>query len=288
MFNHILVGLDGSEYSDTALRYALTLAKQCGATLHGVHVVDIVQVESPLLHDLAGAIGAAPLHNLTTLMRQNLELRGQQLLTQCRQECDSQGIPCVEHLVTGVVPTEIARLAPEVDLVVLGRGGLHTRLSKALLGSAVGNVIRTGITPTMVTPAQYAEMRRPVLATDGSSSAMAALSAAMTFAEHLRVPLSVVHCSTTATSGTAFLEAVQEQLTARGITCSVNICQGNAHEDLLQYIRDHGHDLVIMGAFGHRRIVEWLLGSTTQYLLRTSPVPLVLCHAQEPREAPVA
>ena len=288
MFHHILVGLDGSEYSETALQYALALAKERGATLHGVHVIDIVQVESPLLHDLAGAIGAAPLHNLTTLMRQNLELRGQQLLTQFTQVCEEEGIPCVEHLVTGVVPTEITRLATEVDLVVLGRGGVHTRLSKALLGSAVGSVVRSGSTPTLVTPAQYAEIRRPLLATDGSMYAMAALSAAIAFAEHLHIPLSVVHCSTMAQSAEPFLEAVQKQLTDRGITCNVDICQGNAHEDLLQYIGDHGHDLVVMGAFGHRRIVEWILGSTTQYLLRTSPVPLVLCHERRTREEAAA
>ena len=80
MFDHILVGLDGSEYSETVLQYALALAKQSGVTLHGVHVVDIVEVENPLLHDLAEVIGAAPSHNLTTLMRQHLELRGQQIL----------------------------------------------------------------------------------------------------------------------------------------------------------------------------------------------------------------
>jgi nucleotide-binding universal stress UspA family protein len=42
-----------------------------------------------------------------------------------------------------------------------------------------------------------------------------------------------------------------------------------------------------MGAFGHRRIVEWILGSTTQYLLRTSPVPLILCHGDPSASPPV-
>jgi nucleotide-binding universal stress UspA family protein len=51
----------------------------------------------------------------------------------------------------------------------------------------------------------------------------------------------------------------------------------------MQYVRDRGHDVLFMGAFGHRRIVEWLLGSTTRYALRTSPVPLVLCHGDAPQ-----
>jgi nucleotide-binding universal stress UspA family protein len=71
-----------------------------------------------------------------------------------------------------------------------------------------------------------------------------------------------------------------------GIACEVDICRGNAHEDLVRYVEDHGHDLLFMGAFGHRRIVEWILGSTTQYLLRRSPVPLILCHVDPSASSP--
>ncbi len=286
MTPQILVALDGSVYSDIALQHGIALAKASQATLHGLHVVDIVQVESPLFYDLAGATGAAPQLNLTTLMRENLEFRGEQLLTQFRQACEAEGIACVEHLVTGVVPTEITRMAREVDLVLMGRGGVHTRLSKALLGSAVESVVRSGAKPTIVTTQHYTDIRKPLLATDGSRPAMAALSAAMAFAMQLDLPLAVVHCTPTTTGRHEFLDAVQAQVTARGIACEVNICQGNAHEDLVQYVRDHGHDLLVMGAFGHRRIVEWVLGSTTQYLLRTAPVPLVLCHDEASEAKP--
>jgi nucleotide-binding universal stress UspA family protein len=279
MIKDILVGLDGSVYSDAALQHGIALAKAWQATLHGLHVVDIVQVESPLLHDLAGATGAAPQLNLTTLMRENLELRGQQLLTLFRQTCEAEAVACVEHLVTGIVPAEITRAAQEVDLVVVGRGGVHARLSKALLGSAVESVLRSGVKPTMVTGQSYAEIRKPLLATDGSRPAMAALSMAMAFALPLQLPLSVVHCDSAISGSHEFLDALQARVVDQGIACEVDICRGNAHEDLVQYVKDHGYDLMFMGAFGHRRIVEWILGSTTQYLLRMSPVPLVLCHS---------
>jgi nucleotide-binding universal stress UspA family protein len=278
MINKILLGLDGSDYSDVALQYGMALAKSCQATLHGVHVVDIVQVESPLLHDLAGATGAAPQHHLTTLMRDNLEYRGNVLLAQFRQSCEAEGVACVAHLVTGIVAAEITRLAHEVDLVLMGRGGVHTSLSKALLGSTTEAVVRSGAAPTLVLTDQYHPIRKPLLATDGSPCAMTALSTAMTFAQQLQLPLSVVYCASEATGQPAFLDDIQRQIVDRGIVGGVHICQGNAHEDLMQYVREQGHDLLVMGAFGHRRIVEWILGSTTQYALRRSPVPLMLCH----------
>ncbi|GIX49420.1 MAG: universal stress protein [Candidatus Tectimicrobiota bacterium] len=279
MRQRLLVALDGSPHSEAALQYGVMLARAFGATLRGVHVVDIVQVESPLLYDLAGAIGAAPQLNLTALMRQNLELRGQQLLATFRRTCEDAGVACETQLAVGVVPHEILRAARDVDLILMGRGGLHTRLSKALLGSAVERVVRHAGKPTLVSPEHYAPVHRLLVATDGSPSATAALDTAVFFAQRLGLPLHVVHCSPTAEAGQACLEAARARLAASGVACSFALCPGNPHEDLVSYILEHGYDLVFIGAFGHRRIVEWLLGSTTRYLLRVCPMPLVLCHA---------
>jgi nucleotide-binding universal stress UspA family protein len=285
MIEKILVGLDGSEYSETAVQHGLYLAQRFHATLHGVHVLDIVQIESPLLHDLSGAIGAAPLFNLTAQMRQSLELRGELLLQQFRQACERAQVPYVEHLVPGVIATEILRLAADMDLVLLGRGGLHIGLSKALLGSVVATVVRRSGKPIMVTPLGYYLPRRPLVATDGSPSALAALDYAALFAKTLEVPLHVVHCTTEATTGQELLDASRARLAGLGVTCATELCVGNAHEDLVSYMIAHGHDMLCAGAFGHKRIVEWVLGSTTQYLLRTCPGPLLLCHATSPSES---
>lgn len=278
MIQHLLIGIDGSPDGEMALQYGIYLAQHFQATLHAVHVVDIVQVESPLLHDLSGAIGATPQLNLTGQMRQNLELRGQQLLAQAQQVCEAAQVPFVEHLVTGVVSTELVQAARMADLIVLGRGGLHTRLSKALFGSAVESVVRHSGTPTLVTAEHHSDMARPLLATDGSPAAMAALHLAVAMVRQLGLTLQVVHCAPTHESGQPCLNDALARLAIEGISCEADVCLGNAHEDLVRYIRDHGYDLIFMGAFGHRRFTEWMLGSTTQYLLRTCPVPIAFCH----------
>lgn len=108
---------------------------------------------------------------------------------------------------------------------------------------------------------------------------MAALHIAGTFVKALGLPLRVVHCTPTAGTGQQYLEEAQSRLSSQGIACDVDLCLGNAHEDLVHYVRDHKHDLLFVGAFGRARVVEWVLGSTTQYLLRRCPGSLILCHA---------
>jgi len=44
----------------------------------------------------------------------------------------------------------------------------------------------------------------------------------------------------------------------------------------VEFIRECGHDLLFIGAYGHSRIIEMVLGSTTEFVLRNSPCPVFL------------
>jgi len=49
-------------------------------------------------------------------------------------------------------------------------------------------------------------------------------------------------------------------------------------ESLLSEARLRGADLIVAGAFGHARIHDIVLGSTTEYLLKNTEVPLLMMH----------
>lgn len=49
-------------------------------------------------------------------------------------------------------------------------------------------------------------------------------------------------------------------------------------ELLLSYAADHGNDLIVMGAYGHTRLREMILGGATRNLLRSMTVPVLLSH----------
>ncbi|MBV8426315.1 MAG: universal stress protein, partial [Hyphomicrobiales bacterium] len=49
-------------------------------------------------------------------------------------------------------------------------------------------------------------------------------------------------------------------------------------EALLEQVLDRSADLVVMGAYGHSRWREWIMGGTTREMLQTSTVPLLMAH----------
>ncbi|MCP4315598.1 MAG: universal stress protein [Hyphomicrobiales bacterium] len=47
---------------------------------------------------------------------------------------------------------------------------------------------------------------------------------------------------------------------------------------LLQHAVDKDADLIVMGAYGHSRLQEWLLGGTTREMLAKSNLPVLMAH----------
>lgn len=51
---------------------------------------------------------------------------------------------------------------------------------------------------------------------------------------------------------------------------------GHAPHEIIAFIRQSAPDALFIGAHGHSRIVEMMLGSTTEQVLRNAPCPLFL------------
>jgi nucleotide-binding universal stress UspA family protein len=54
--------------------------------------------------------------------------------------------------------------------------------------------------------------------------------------------------------------------------------QAGIADTLLNYISDHGNDLVVMGGYGHSRLREFLFGGATREILAAMTVPVLMAH----------
>ena len=276
MIKSILVGIDGSEHARTALRYATWLAKRLGATVTGLHVVDIVSIEGSFFHDISGSLGFEPYLDFTSKMREALNERGRALLDEFGATCSAEGIRFDTSLQIGIVPSEICERAREADLVVIGHRGVNQRFSSGLLGGATESVTRQCPKPVLVTPLEFSEIKAPMLAYDGSQRASAAMHVAAEVCSQLSLPLAVLTVARDLEQAERTLEQARRYLASYSLTLRPTAVVGHAYERILAEIREHGYDLVFMGSHGHGRIIEMVLGSTTEYVLRNSTCPVFL------------
>ncbi|MDF3018266.1 MAG: hypothetical protein K0R44_3491 [Thermomicrobiales bacterium] len=120
MFERIVVGLDGSQVSETALRMGADLARRLGLPLHLVRVADLAVVHW-------GANEAAAAY---------AELSGEMSR---EKEKATQYLEVTTEVRSGLAARELADAAAPDDLLVVASHGRHG-LERLLLGSVADEV----------------------------------------------------------------------------------------------------------------------------------------------------
>ncbi|MBX3509704.1 MAG: universal stress protein [Hyphomonadaceae bacterium] len=70
-------------------------------------------------------------------------------------------------------------------------------------------------------------------------------------------------------------------LTAHGVTADysvTNLASKSIGRTILDEAQDRRADVLVMGAYGHSRLKEFVLGGATKEILNTSRMPLFMSH----------
>lgn len=279
MIKSILVALDGSEHSHAASRYAVWLAERMQATVRGLHVVDVVSIEGSgsFLHDVSGSLGFEPYLDFSSKMREVLHERGRILLDGFLAQCGEHGVRADVQLGSGIVANEICEYARTSDLVVVGHRGVNERFSTGLLGGTTESVTRKCPKPVLAVPTDFRPITHPLLAYDGSERASAAMHQAAELASAMKLPLTVLHAGKDDVTTARTLDEARRYLDSYDLAVECIARTGHANEAIVEVMTGTDHDLLVIGAYGHGRIIEMVLGSTTEYVLRNTSAPVFLC-----------
>jgi nucleotide-binding universal stress UspA family protein len=179
------------------------------------------------------------------------------------------------------VADHVARIARTYDLCILPLlGGFDGQLEVAnnvvfssgrpVLAFRVGDAGGLASGPDLV-----------VVAWDGSRCAARAMADALPIlvrARRVRV-FTIVNDKPHAVSGQG--QAAQRHLQMHGVTAVVDEVDGRGDATGVvfdRYIKQHQPDLLVMGAYGHSRAREFLLGGATEHALGSPSCPVLLSH----------
>jgi nucleotide-binding universal stress UspA family protein len=276
MIKRILVGIDTSQHSRVAQAYAFYLARRLGASPIGLHIVDIVSIEGSFFHDISGSLGLEPYLDFSSRMREVLTARGRAVIDEFAQAARRERVGAEVLLDVGIVANQICERAKSVDLVMIGHRGINERFSTGLLGSTAESVARKSPRSLFVSPRRFREIRKPVLAYDGSERAARAMRSAAEVSALLEVPLAIITIARDLKLGEKTLSEARAYLEPYAIKTDFKLIPGHAHEGIIGFLKQYEGDLLFVGAYGHSRIIEMVIGSNTEYLMRNAPCPVFL------------
>jgi len=278
MIKSIMVGLDGSAFSDTACDYALFLAERLQARLTGLHVLDARMLEGPLLADTTGWVGAQPFSAQYQQFQALMEQKGEAVIRAFKERVARARQEAEGRLLTGHPARVILQEEALAELLILGQKGEHADQIGELLGSNVERIVRRSYKPCLVTPAAFRPITRMLAAFDASASSSKALHEAIEMALALKAPLVLLTVRARGQEREADLIVEKGLKLARAHACPAArlVLEGRPADVILDAARQQRCDLIVVGAYGHSVIREWIIGSTTAQLIHRADLPVML------------
>jgi len=274
--------IDGSPQAAAVCDCSAWASKRLDAPLTLLHVLDRQQY--PVSGDLSGIIGLGSreflLQELATLDEKRAKLaleEGRMMLDSARQRAISAGVAQPEcRQRHGDLVESLRDLQDETRLLVIGRQGEDSGDAIQHIGSQLENVIRTMQRPILVAPGDFSAPQSVMLAFDGSATSRKGVEMLAGSPLFKGMPIHLVMVAADTADNQAQLENARGVLTTAGFNVEIAIRAGEVEPTLHAYQAEHGIDLLVMGAYGHSRIRQFFVGSTTTNMIRTTSTPLLL------------
>lgn len=280
--NQVLACIDGSPQAPAVCDCAAWASQCLQAPLVLLHVLD--QLLFPVAANLNGIIGLGSrehlLEELAALDEKRSKLaleEGRVMLLAAKQRAIEAGVEQPEcRQRHGDLVESLQDLQGDIRLLVIGKSGEDSGSDLQHIGSQLESVIRTMHRPILITPARFTPPKSLLLAFDGSATTRKGVEMIASSPLLRGVAIHLVMVGEDNGDNRALLQSAQDALQAADFTVQSAIRGGEVEPVLHAYQAEHGIDLLVMGAYGHSRIRQFLVGSTTTSMLRSTTTPLLL------------
>jgi nucleotide-binding universal stress UspA family protein len=184
MIKQVVVGIDGSEHSLSALDYAVYVAKVSGGEIKVVFAIDSRKTDLPIVYatghfDYAFARTYIPpdseLKAFYQKLKQDISAFAASCLEACRGRCENDKIPFIAVCREGLPSAVLTEESRSGDLLIIGQKGENARFDRTIVGSTTEDVVRSSPRPVLVCPGEFRPPRRLLFPYDCSSHAERAL-----------------------------------------------------------------------------------------------------------------
>jgi nucleotide-binding universal stress UspA family protein len=295
--SNILVPTDFSHYANFAMKYALSIAKTYGGTIHLSHVLDSSLVSGVRGHGMW--LEQADAANLLESMREHASSR----LAILAEQAAADGVTSEQHIVVGNAPQEILRLALETQctLIIIATHG-RSGFDHVVFGSAAEKVVRQSPVPVLAIKHPQREfvadddlsirIQHVLFPTDFSEFSDKALPFAVSLCKEFSAKLSLLHATeipmvlpefmpdSVMSVGPEMERTASDTLESKtrdieGIEVEGVPVTGVPHTEICRYAEEKDIDLIVMPTHGRSGLGHILFGSVAEKVVRLARCPVL-------------
>jgi nucleotide-binding universal stress UspA family protein len=275
IYARILVGLDGSDYSRTAVDYACQLASD-NDRVTGIAIVDLPGIERFVGPTPAGAGRSAAALEETLLT--DTQAKAQQVLADFAATCAARGVAHAVHAETGKPFEEIIEASKYHDVIVIGQRTAFRYGAEEETGDTLHRILERGLTPVVALPEEPRDIRKVLVTYDDSLQSARAIQMFLMLGIWDHCETTIISVTDDAEDGDRLLESCRDYFASYGVQADAVRAEGRPSAAILDHIRENGTDLLVMGAYGRNRLTNFFVGSTTRAIVQDAGIPIFLYH----------
>lgn len=265
---------DGSPTTESTLTTAVTVAKKLGAHLDVLHVRPDPATMVPVVGE---AMSGALVEQMIESLAQNSEKRARLARAAFERCCEGQGLSVAHEAAIGSSPEIVGIRGRLADLIVAARPtGDDTPTQTAVLDAALFDTGRAVLIAPAVAPVTLGE--RIIIAWNGSLEATRAVAGSMAI---LRLAREVTMLCVDDDDRRLPIDSLKTYLGRHGVHAMgkrVSGSSGPTGKLLVETALDLGGDLLVMGAYGHSRMRELILGGATHHVIANGGLAVLMDH----------
>jgi nucleotide-binding universal stress UspA family protein len=276
MIKDIVVNLVSGEAQDAASAYAVSVAQAFDA-----HVVGVAFIYEPVIP--GSLLGGIPT-DLIEVQREENAKAAKTAVELFEAAAKGAGVSAETRLLDASMAGAadlFGRIARRFDIAIVGQVQPEQGASEELL--IEGALFGSG-RPVIIVPhiqKQPVKLDGILVCWDGSRPAARAIGDAMPLLTRAASIEILVVTGERDKSGEITGTNMKRHLARHGIDVEIKrTAAGNAdvQSAILAHATDSGADFMVMGAYGHSRLREFILGGVTRSILRSMPVPVLMSH----------
>lgn len=277
MIKSILLPVDGSIYSESVLNHGKYLAQKLNAFLRIITIVDVRTYEWTLNVGSEGYMPVVPATVYQDESHKFLTERADGLVKKISEHLKETNLKYECQRLDGSPAEIICELGRQVDLIIMGERGDYAKWDVTILGATLESVSRQCHTPLMVVDKTFNELKNVIVAYDSSEYSNKALKLAAHFAEGLKLPIEILTIGNDENFRKECLNEAKKYLEPYQFEAQYRHEAGHAAEVIIEVTKNvSDYSLLVMGSYGHSRIREAILGSTTVEVMRNAAKPILM------------
>jgi nucleotide-binding universal stress UspA family protein len=269
----ILVGLDGSAWSEAATTLALDWAARFDARLLGLGVLDEPSIDRA--EPVPMGAYAYKTHRDDTRLA-DAHARIVKFLNDFRSRSAAAGLAATVLEDIGDPAERILREAQRCDVVILGRETHFHFETEDRPDATLAQVLRTSPRPVVVVPRELPEGRGVMVAYGGGREGARTLQVFEALGIADGEDIDVVTVDPDRAEAEAIGALAGEFLSAHDAPHRLHAVVSEAAEVLLEEVRRRRPRLLVIGAHGHHQLRDLFATSVTRSVLRECPVPVLV------------